>query len=164
VSQLSRQCGILNISQPYRPPWPVTGIAIFLLYKICINNLHMHDANIDTHTPVFRTLQEMHTNRPYCLNKNITNYTDIQIGHMQYKRKTNKLWVRTRSVLTLTASHAERSVTRWMFVWAPKRVVDCWNGLQWRRLGRSKENITPLWRMLLRCWSMRGSRHGNRSA
>jgi hypothetical protein len=24
VSQLSRQCGILNISQPYRPSWPVT--------------------------------------------------------------------------------------------------------------------------------------------
>jgi hypothetical protein len=23
---------ILNISQPYRPPWPVTGIALLLLY------------------------------------------------------------------------------------------------------------------------------------
>jgi hypothetical protein len=32
VSRLSRQCGILNISQPYRPPWPVTGIAL-LLYE-----------------------------------------------------------------------------------------------------------------------------------
>jgi hypothetical protein len=28
VSRLSRQCGILNISQPYRPARPVMGIAL----------------------------------------------------------------------------------------------------------------------------------------
>jgi hypothetical protein len=28
VSRLSRQCGIPNISQPYRPRRPVTGIAL----------------------------------------------------------------------------------------------------------------------------------------
>jgi hypothetical protein len=31
VSRLSRQCGILNISQSYRPPRPVTGIALLFL-------------------------------------------------------------------------------------------------------------------------------------
>jgi hypothetical protein len=32
VSRLSRQCGILNILQPYRPPWPVTGIALLFYF------------------------------------------------------------------------------------------------------------------------------------
>jgi hypothetical protein len=32
VSRLPRQCGILNISQAYRPPRPVTGIALLLFF------------------------------------------------------------------------------------------------------------------------------------
>jgi hypothetical protein len=43
MSRLSRQCGILNISQPHRLPQPVTGIALLsLLYRIApqIHNIY----------------------------------------------------------------------------------------------------------------------------
>jgi hypothetical protein len=34
---LSSQCGILNISQPYRPPWSFTGIALLYILSLTCN-------------------------------------------------------------------------------------------------------------------------------
>jgi hypothetical protein len=34
VSRLSRQCGSLNISQPHRPAWPVTGIVLLYFFTL----------------------------------------------------------------------------------------------------------------------------------
>jgi hypothetical protein len=39
VSQLSRQCGILNISQPCRPPRSVTGIALLFTFYPSARNV-----------------------------------------------------------------------------------------------------------------------------
>jgi hypothetical protein len=33
VSRLSGRCGILDVSQPYQPPWHVTGKAVPLLHE-----------------------------------------------------------------------------------------------------------------------------------
>jgi hypothetical protein len=35
VSRLSRRCGIVNVSQPYRPPLPVMGIALLYGDGVC---------------------------------------------------------------------------------------------------------------------------------
>jgi hypothetical protein len=46
VSQLSIQCGILNISQPYRPPRSVTGIALlFYIYSsLACESIYIHSS------------------------------------------------------------------------------------------------------------------------
>jgi hypothetical protein len=44
VSRLFRQCGILNIAQPYRPPRPVTGIALLLFSTRYPGHLALGDA------------------------------------------------------------------------------------------------------------------------
>jgi hypothetical protein len=42
VSLLSRHCGILDISQPSRPPFPVTGIAFLYANVLTVARQNMH--------------------------------------------------------------------------------------------------------------------------
>jgi hypothetical protein len=42
VSRLSRQCGMLNISQPYRSPRPFTGIDLLSSFTCTLQSIHVH--------------------------------------------------------------------------------------------------------------------------
>jgi hypothetical protein len=50
VSRLSRQCGILNISQTCRPPRPVTGIYLFFCFYFQVSNRLIKPTNEHTWT------------------------------------------------------------------------------------------------------------------
>jgi hypothetical protein len=75
VSRLSIQCGIFNISQPYRPPRPVTGIVLLRIEHGCIQ---------------FQTLQFI--SRPSLL-KDLNIFLDV---HVSCSVEKNIYWQRIR--------------------------------------------------------------------
>jgi hypothetical protein len=59
VSRLSRQCGSPNISQPYRPPRPVTGAALLFTFTLLsLNEMQNVHSNSHCLVTISRLLEE----------------------------------------------------------------------------------------------------------
>jgi hypothetical protein len=58
VSPLSRQCGILNISQSHRPPRPITGIAFLYFYSLSREASAFSDRTIRKHAVLSMLLMD----------------------------------------------------------------------------------------------------------
>jgi hypothetical protein len=69
VSRLPRKCGDLNISQPYGPPRPVTGIVLHFSHT---TNDNISTAQVDAHTGTYVELAERLGHSVPTLNKTVT--------------------------------------------------------------------------------------------
>jgi hypothetical protein len=80
MRRLSRQYGILNISQPYRPPWPVTGIALLFTVPNRFNNLviPLHTCR-NRHTE--RKEKRAHSTARHAVGRMERNFPDNVLSH-----------------------------------------------------------------------------------
>jgi hypothetical protein len=58
MSRLSRQCGIFNISQPYRPPQPVTGITFTFILSRFRKSLFAENYSLIWERTLFDSMQK----------------------------------------------------------------------------------------------------------
>jgi hypothetical protein len=53
----------MNIVRTQKKGKHLKTLEKYHIYKISKNNLHTNDTNIDTHNPIFRTLQQINTSQ-----------------------------------------------------------------------------------------------------
>jgi hypothetical protein len=118
VSWLSTKCGILDVSQPYRPPWPVTRAATLLVY-VHSTSVRLRQVGATLDSDLLRVTISHNVRRSICCTSICEITSHVLISHkaiiLDIKRKGHQDYVHVSSLKPRTKSkYTDKLLLLWI--------------------------------------------------